>query len=222
MIAKTMSGWTPQQEQLLVTWAEKASGSAWLHSRSVSYYRHRGYYLAVPACLFSYAAGMTSFGTANNEESSLNYVIGIMGMLSGVFISLQEVFPFKELSAQHRIASLRFLSFFRDVSCELSVDADDRADAVDYINMKRVELDKLHEQIPSVSETIIKKFHEKFGELNIHKPDAVGTLQTIVPYGRNVVFATGSNLVEVANSEVSSLSSDGDGGSFRELECTNL
>ena len=217
-----MSGWTPQQEQLLVTWAEKASGSAWLHSRSVSYYRHRSYYLAVPACLFSYAAGMTSFGTTNTEESSLHYIIGVMGMLSGVFVSLQEVFPFKELSAQHRIASLRFLSFFRDVSCELSVDANDRADAVDYINMKRVELDKLHEQIPPVSEAIIKRFHAKFGNLNIHKPDAAGTLQTIVPYGRNVAFATGTNLVEVANSEVSSMSSDDDTGSLHGLECTNL
>ena len=165
---------------------------------------------------------MTSFGTANSEHSSLSYVIGIMGMLSGVFISLQEVFPFKELSAQHRIASLRFLSFFRDVSCELSVDANDRADAVDYINMKRVELDKLHEQIPPVSETIVRKFHEKFGDLNIHKPDVAGTLQTIVPYGRNVAFATGSNLVEVANSEVSSVSSDGDSDSLWGLKCINL
>lgn len=217
-----MSGWTPQQEQLLVTWAEKASGSAWLHTRSVSYYRHLGYYLAVPACLFSYAAGMTSFGTANSEHPALSYIIGIMGMISGVFVSLQEVFPFKELSAQHRIASLRFLSFFRDVSCELSVDANDRSDAVDYINMKRVELDKLHEQIPPVSEAIVRKFHKKFGDLNIHKPDVAGTLQTIVPYGRNIAFATGSNLVEVANSEISSMSSNSDTTSLQGIECTNL
>ena len=33
--------WTSQQEQLLVTWAEKASGYAWLHTRSVNYFKHR-------------------------------------------------------------------------------------------------------------------------------------------------------------------------------------
>ena len=33
--------WTSQQEQLLVTWAEKASGYAWLHVRSINYYKHR-------------------------------------------------------------------------------------------------------------------------------------------------------------------------------------
>ena len=198
-----MSEWTHQQEQLLVTWAEKASGSAWLHSKSISHYRHRSYWLAVPACVFGYAAGMTSFGTTETDATTVRFVIGAMGMLSGVFVSLQEIFPFKELSAQHRMASLRFLSFFRDVSCELSVRADHRIEAAEYISMKRIELDKLHEQTPPIPDKIIRLFESRFKDVDIHKPDATGTLQTIVPYGQ-VCHLTGTNLVEVANSESSS------------------
>ena len=113
-----MTSWTTQQENLLVAWAEKASGSAWLHSKSVTYYRHRSYLLVVPACVLGYAAGMTSFGSSSVDSETIRIVVGVMGMLAGIFTSLQEVFPWKELSAQHHIASLRFLSFFRDVSCE--------------------------------------------------------------------------------------------------------
>ena len=30
------NNWTDEQEQLLITWAEKSSGYAWLHSHSVN------------------------------------------------------------------------------------------------------------------------------------------------------------------------------------------
>ena len=33
---ESIVNWTTQQEQLLITWAEKASGYAWLHNRSVT------------------------------------------------------------------------------------------------------------------------------------------------------------------------------------------
>ena len=37
---------TDEQEQLLITWAEKASGYAWLHTHSVNYFKHRNSYTA--------------------------------------------------------------------------------------------------------------------------------------------------------------------------------
>ena len=48
--------WTSQQEQLLVTWAEKASGYAWPHTRSINYFKHRNLYISIPASIFGYIA----------------------------------------------------------------------------------------------------------------------------------------------------------------------
>ena len=150
---------------------------------------------------------MTSFGSAGTDGDTIRFVVGVMGMLAGLFTSLQEVFPFKELSAQHRMVSLRFLSFFRDVSCELSIAAENRVDAAEYVNMKRIELDKLHEQTPSIPDAIIALFEATFAEADIHRPDFTGTLQTILPYG-HTRHPTGANLVEVANSESSDSETD--------------
>ena len=68
------NNWTEEQEQLLITWAEKASGYAWLHSHSVNLYRHRNLAIAIPGSLFGYIAGsVTLLGhdTDNNWKTVL-------------------------------------------------------------------------------------------------------------------------------------------------------
>ena len=51
--------WTTPLEQLLVTWAEKASGYAWLHQKSAVTYKKRNLCLSIPASIFGYVAGIT-------------------------------------------------------------------------------------------------------------------------------------------------------------------
>ena len=61
-------------------------------------------------------------------------------------------------------------------------------------------------------------FDSRFTDVDIHKPDATGTLQTIIPYGQ-ARHLTGARLVEVANSESSSSDEDEDedGDSIRAI-----
>ncbi len=172
--------WTVQQEQLLVTWAEKASGYAWLHTRSVSYFKRRNLYISIPAAIFGYGAGASTLlsdgGLAHPWARGL---IGMSAIMSGLFSNFQEMFTFKEESEKHRVASLRFLAFFRDISCELSMEPASRNVGIDYITLKRLEFDKMLEQSPDIPECIVDKFNATFQNLSIHKPDAAIGLQTI-------------------------------------------
>ena len=180
---KPKSAWTTEQEQLLVTWAEKASGYAWLHNKSIGHYKNRNLYITIPASLFAYIAGATSFLSSDTDDAWKVGFIGICSILAGVLTNFQEIFTFKELSEQHRISSLRFLSFFRDISCELSLHSKHRTDPIEYITLKRMEFDKMLEQTPTTPQTIIKQFNAKFKDLAVHKPDVAINLQTILPYG---------------------------------------
>lgn len=182
---KGKTAWTNEQEQLLITWAEKASGYAWLHNKSISYYKNRNLYLTIPASIFAYMAGATSFLSNDTDDTWKTGFIGICGILAGVMTNFQEIFTYKELSEQHRISSLRFLSFFRDISCELSLHPKHRTEPIEYINLKRMEFDKMLEQTPTAPQTIIQQFNIKFRNSNIHKPDVAINLQTIMPYGAN-------------------------------------
>ena len=175
--------WTFQQEQLLITWAEKASGYAWLHTHSVNYFKHRNLYISIPASLFGYLAGALTL-LSEDENPILRGFIGFSGIVAGLLTNFQEIFTFKEESEKHKISSLRFLAFFREISCELSMDYEHRTPPGDYITMKRLEFDKMLEQSPNIPSRIAKQFNEKFKHVSLHKPDIVNGLQTIFPFGK--------------------------------------
>ena len=176
------NNWTEEQEQLLITWAEKASGYAWLHSRSVNLYRHRNLAIAIPASLFGYIAGSVTLLSHEEENTWKTVLVGMTGIIAGILTSFQEIFTYKQLSERHRISELQFMRFFRDISVELSMEPKHRTDALEYINLKRLDFDKLLEQSPPYPNKILKKFNNKFENVKIHKPDIANKLQTIIPY----------------------------------------
>jgi len=184
--------WTDELEQLLITWAEKASGYAWLHQKSAISFKKKNLCISIPSCIFGYLSGITLllsndvFNNCNDitYRGTLRGVLGVTAILSGVLSNFQEMFTFKEEAEKHRIASLRFLSFFREISCELSLDPKFRSASMDYITLKRFEFDKILEQSPDIPENIIKEFNKNFRTVSVHKPDPVIGLQTILPFGK--------------------------------------
>lgn len=187
IVMENTSVWTLEQEQLLISWAEKASGYAWLHGRSINYYKYRNLYISIPASIFGYMAGaITLLSKKIYDDDILKGLVGIFGITAGLLTNFQDMFTFKEESEKHKISNLRFLSFFREISCELSMDATHRDDPIDYINIKRLELDKMLEQSPNIPIAIAKQFNSKFKHIALHKPDIVNGIQTIHAFGRNL------------------------------------
>ena len=177
------NGWTSELEGLLIAWAEKASGYAWLHNRSIALFKHRNLFLTVPAALFAYMSAATTLMTANANEGSWRVIVaGLGSLISGMLINFQELFTFKELSEQHRLSQLGFLAFFRDISCELSVAKNQRKEANEYVTLKRLEMDKLLDHAPDIPPQIVRAFDEKFIDVKMHKPDVVSRLQTVIPH----------------------------------------
>jgi hypothetical protein len=186
MYMSSKNKWTNPQEQLLITWAEKASGYAWLHQKSIGYFKRRNMYIAIPSAFCGYIGGTGTLLLDSDAHTVWRGLIGVIGILSGLLSNFQDLFTFKEEGEKHRIAVLRFLSFFREISCELSVAPTNRNSAMDYITMKRFEFDKILEQAPDIPVCIINKFNKKFKHLAVHKPDAVAGIQTIIPYGKEL------------------------------------
>ena len=178
-----VNGWTVELENLLIAWAEKASGYAWLHNRSITLYKNRNMYLAVPAAMFAYTSASVTLLTSQYSNSEWRTIVaGLGSLISGMLIQFQELFTFKELSEQHRLSQLGFLSFFRDISCELSIPKRQRREASEYVTLKRLEMDKLLDHAPDIPPKIIERFDAKFGRVNTHKPDVVSRLQTVIPH----------------------------------------
>ena len=161
-------------------------------SKKCNIIQKRNLCISVPSCIFGYLSGITLLlsNEVFNNCSDISYraalrgVLGVTAILSGVLSNFQEMFTFKEEAEKHRIAALRFLSFFREISCELSLDPKFRSASMDYITLKRFEFDKILEQSPDIPEEIIKEFNNNFRTVSVHKPDPVIGLQTILPFGK--------------------------------------
>ena len=176
--------WTKHQELLLLTWAERASGYAWLHSQSVHYYKRMNLCISVPSSVFGYIAGATTLlSDATFNVLWVKGVVGMAGILAGLMANFQQMFTFKEISELHRISSLRFLSYYRDINCELKLHHEHRTSPIEYITMKRMELDKMLEQSPNIPKHIIDEFNMRFNKSLVYKPQLSNILQTFVPYG---------------------------------------
>jgi hypothetical protein len=182
---KHTNGWTRELERLLISWAEKASGYAWLHNQSIALYKYRNLWLTIPAAFFAYTSASTTLLVNNNDNDGVTWqqvVAGLGSLFAGMLINFQELFTFKELSEQHRLSKLGFLAFFRDISCELSIPKAQRKEANEYVTMKRLEMDKLLEHAPDIPPRLVDKFDTLFAGVQMHKPDVVSRLQTIVPH----------------------------------------
>ena len=182
--------WTEEQEQLLITWAEKSSGYAWLHTHSVNLYRHRNLMIAIPGSLFGYIAGSVTLLSHESDNTWKTVLVGMTGILAGILTSFQEIFTYKQLSERHRISGIQFMRFFRDISVELSMHPNHRSNALEYINLKRLEFDKMLEHSPPYPGKILKAFNRKFSKANVHKPDIANKLQTIIPYRKKMCCLT--------------------------------
>jgi len=183
--SRHVNGWTHELERLLISWAEKASGYAWLHNQSISLYKHRNLWLAIPAAFFAYTSATTTLLVRGDDGTKVTWqqvVAGLGSLFAGMLINFQELFTFKELSEQHRLSKLGFLAFFRDISCELSIPKGQRKEANEYVTLKRLEMDKLLEHAPDIPPRLVEKFDKLFAGVHMHKPDVVSRLQTIVPH----------------------------------------
>jgi len=164
--------WTREQEELLASWSERASGYRWLHSRSEKLYRCRNYTFTIPVIILSTLTGtanfaMDSFVPEENKQMAMACVGGV-NIFAGVLSTLQNFLRYAELMESHRVSEVSWSKLSRDIAVELTLEPKMRKPAFDFLNVCRAEYDRLIEQSPPIDDNIIKRYK---GEFNKLEPD---------------------------------------------------
>ena len=162
--------WTREQEELLASWSERASGYRWLHSRSEKLYRCRNYTFTIPVIILSTLTGtanfaMDSFVPEENKQLAMACVGGV-NIFAGVLSTLQNFLRYAELMESHRVAEVSWSKLSRDIAVELTLEPTMRKPAFDFLNVCRAEYDRLIEQSPSIDDNIIKRYKNEFNKLS--------------------------------------------------------
>lgn len=170
--------WNLEQEAILKTWAEKASGWAWLHDKSARRYNAITDRIMYPSILLSTISGGIGLSMHNKGSPHANMItiaIGFLNIASACLASLQKIMRSTEKSEMHIHMNKLFSSYCRKIVMELALQPCDRKDCLEFCKACRDEYDNLVNDSPEIPTSIIKEFQRTFNNVK-NVPDIANGL----------------------------------------------
>ena len=157
--------WSPENENILVEWCDYAQCYKWLNSRAHAKYSKWHAWFTIPAIIFSTISGTASFAQSSlplQYQSFSPMIIGSINIIVGILTTIQQYLKISELNEAHRVSSIAWDKFARNIKIELAKHPDERVEAKIFIKVCRQEFDRLMETSPDIRESVIQEFNNKF------------------------------------------------------------
>ena len=169
--------WSVDHENILIDWADKALCYKWLHSKAHSVYSTKNTWFTIPVIIMSTLTGTANFAQDRIPPEYLNMAtmgIGAVNLIAGILTTIQQFLKITELNESHRVSSIAWGKFYRNIKIEISKSPDERTPVVQILKHSKEEFDRLIETSPSLSDKVVKEFISTFsgGEVNINRDDS--------------------------------------------------
>jgi len=158
--------WSTDNERIVIEWCDIAQCYKWLNMRSFQRYSKMHAWFTIPAIILSTVTGTASF--AQNSippayQKLAPMVIGSVNIGIGILTTVQQYLKISELNESHRVSSIAWDKFARNIRIELAKRPEERTDAGMFLKFCRSEFDRLMETSPNIHDSIVEKFKTKFG-----------------------------------------------------------
>lgn len=157
--------WSDEHEMILVEWADKAMCYRWLHSKARVKYYVKYIWFTIPVIIISTLTGTANFAIERVPEDYKPYAsigIGSFNIIAGIITTIAQFLKISELNEAHRVSSITWDKFYRNIKIELSKRRTERIPAFQMLKISKEEYDRLMETSPPIGDEIIKKFKETF------------------------------------------------------------
>ena len=161
--------WTPEHETILIEWADKAMCYRWLHSKSNALYSSLNAWYTIPVIVISTLTGTANFAQERVPLEYQNYYVMVVGgfnILAGIITTIQQFLKITQLNEAHRVSSIAWDKFYRNIKIELAKHPSERIDVRQMVKMSKEEFDRLMETSPNIPEKIVKQFKNNFNAHN--------------------------------------------------------
>lgn len=164
--------WTQEHEGILIEWADKAMCYRWLHSKSNAMFSSLNAWYTIPVIVISTLTGTANFAQERVPvayQSYFSMIVGAFNILAGIITTIQQFLKVTQLNEAHRVSSIAWDKFYRNIKIELAKHPSERIDVRQMIKMSKEEFDRLMETSPNVPETIISQFKNNFNDQDMFK-----------------------------------------------------
>ena len=157
--------WTPDHENILIEWADKAVCYRWLHAKSHANYSRANAWYTIPVIIMSTITGTANFAQERFSEDIKPYIAMIIGgvnIFAGILTTIAQYLKVSELNEAHRVSSISWDKFYRNIKVELAKAPKERIPVLQMLKIAKEEYDRLMETSPAVSESVTDQFRKTF------------------------------------------------------------
>jgi hypothetical protein len=197
--------WTPEHEQLLIEWGDKAMCYRWLHSKANGMFSSLNTWYTIPVIVISTLTGTANFAQERVPLKFQSYFVMIVGgfnILAGIITTIQQFLKITQLNEAHRVSSIAWDKFYRNIKVEIAKHPHERMEVRQMVKLCKEEFDRLMETCPSIPDKIIQEFKVAFKESetfkDVVKPEICDILISTNEY-RNQWFNDENKTKEIDN-----------------------
>ena len=158
--------WTQHHEDILIDWGDKAKCYKWLHDRSHKKYKSMNTWFTIPVIILSTATGTANFAqyrlADGDTKSYAPVAIGLVNIFTGVLTTIQQFLKVNELNEGHRVSSIGWDKFYRNIKVELSKHPGEREHVSILIKTCKEEFDRLIETSPDIDDDVVDDFVKEY------------------------------------------------------------
>lgn len=164
--------WTEEHEHIFIEWSDKSMIYRWLHSRANAMYSNLNAWYTIPVIIISTLTGTANFAQDKvpyEYQSYFGMVIGTFNIIAGIVTTIQQFLKITQLNEAHRVSSIAWDKFFRNIKIELAKHPSERMQVLQLLKICKEEFDRLMETSPVIPDKIIADFKESFEQTEIYK-----------------------------------------------------
>lgn len=170
--------WGREHENILIDWADKAMCYRWLHAQANIKFSKLARWFTIPVIIISTVTGTANFAQDRVPLDFVHFfvmIVGTLNIIAGIISTIQQFLKINELNESHRVISIAWDKFYRNIKIELAKNPKERVPVGQMIKMSKEEFDRLMETSPVLQQDIIDKFSKTFKKSdtfkNIRKPE---------------------------------------------------
>ncbi len=157
--------WTYHHEKIFIEWADKAMCYRWLHNSAHIDYKCYNTWFTIPVICISTVTGTANFAQERFQDdmkSLVQIAIGSFNIIAAILTTVQQFLKISELNEAHRVSSLLWGKFYRDIKVEMAKSPSERNPPSVLLKHCKNEYDRLMEVSPIIPQFTITNFKETF------------------------------------------------------------